>query len=158
MANVRASGFRVLTDAIRERSCERQAESKTSRVIDEVDRGEIDDDHKVIPLHDLTGCCNVDSHPTEHVLGHAVVKGSVEKENGLIHRQRLTEIEPIIVSDVGVGDGLIDSSSGGDSHVIGRKSTGAAGEHALLERGSQSYTDLGTFCWCCRKNCNSNVV
>ena len=32
---------------------------------------------------------------------------------------------------------MIDSSSGGTNHVSGSKPTGAAREHAVLERGSQ---------------------
>lgn len=68
------------------------------------------------------------------------MEGSLEKEHGLVHRWRLTEIDPV-VSDVGVGDGMIDSSSGGTNHVSGSKPTGAAREHAVLERGSHSNTD-----------------
>lgn len=52
------------------------------------------------------------------------MEGSLEKEHGLVHRWRLTEIDPV-VSDVGVGDGMIDSSSGGTNHVSGSKPTGA---------------------------------
>jgi hypothetical protein len=72
------------------------------------------------------------------------MEGSLEKEHGLVHRWRLTEIDPV-VSDVGVGDGMIDSSSGGTNHVSGSKPTGAAREHAVLERGSHSNTDSSNF-------------
>jgi hypothetical protein len=40
------------------------------------------------------------------------MQGSLEKEHGLVHRWRLTKIDPV-VPGVGVGDGTIDSSSGG---------------------------------------------
>jgi len=50
-----------------------------------------------------------------------------------------------VVSNVGVGDGMIDSSSGGTNHVSGSKPTGAAREHAVLERGSHSNTDSSNF-------------
>lgn len=72
------------------------------------------------------------------------MEGSLEKEHGLVHRWRLTEIDPV-VSDVGVGDGMIDSSSDGTNHVSGSKPTGAAREHAVLERGSHSNTDSSNF-------------
>lgn len=72
------------------------------------------------------------------------MEGSLEKEHGLVHRWRLTEIDPV-VSDVGVGDGMIDSSSSGTNHVSGSKPTGAAREHAVLERGSHSNTDSSNF-------------
>lgn len=62
----------------------------------------------------------------------------------MVHRWRLTEIDPV-VSDVGVGDGMIDSSSGGTNHVSGSKPTGAAREHAVLERGSHCNTDSSNF-------------
>jgi len=72
------------------------------------------------------------------------MEGSLEKEHGLVYRWRLTEIDPV-VSDVGVGDGMIDSSSGGTNHVSGSKPTGAARKHAVLERGSHSNTDSSNF-------------
>jgi len=40
---------------------------------------------------------------------------------------------------------MIDSSSGGTNHVSGSKPTGAAREHAVLERGSHSNTDSSNF-------------
>lgn len=43
------------------------------------------------------------------------------------------------------GDGMIDSSSGAINHVSGSKPTGAAREHAVLERGSQSNTYSSNF-------------
>lgn len=65
------------------------------------------------------------------------MEGSLEKEHGLVHRWRLTEIDPV-VSDVGVGDGMIDSSSGGTNHVSGSKPTGAARTNILYANRTHS--------------------
>lgn len=55
-------------------------------------------------------------------LGDVVMKGSLEKENGLVHRWRLTDIdhEGVVVVII----------------MPECKLTGAAKEHTLLERGS----------------------
>jgi hypothetical protein len=151
MANVRASGSRVLTNVVIEGSCERQVESNTSKVIGEVvlegshgkDLSFVDDDRKVIPACKLTVCFSIDSNPTGHILEEVVIKGPVERERGLVHRWRFTEIDPVIVSDVGVGNGLTDANSAGGNNATASKSTGAAGEHVSLERVSQYYTDPG---------------
>jgi hypothetical protein len=66
------------------------------------------------------------------------MEGSLEKEHGLVYRWRLTEIDPV-VSDVGVGDGMIDSSSGGTNHVSGSKPTGAASLFGEIEMGPKLF-------------------
>lgn len=50
----------------------------------------------------------------------------------MVHRWRLTEIDPV-VSDVGVGDGMIDSSSDGTNHVSGSNKR----KHITYERKAQ---------------------
>ncbi|KAJ4795932.1 Tudor/PWWP/MBT superfamily protein [Rhynchospora pubera] len=156
MANFRAWRVKVLTDPILEGSCGRQFQSKTTGAISEVapegsgekdlnfvDNNVINGDPTLIPLHDLTGGLNVDGSPIGHVLGEPVMKDSVEKVTGLVHSWRFREIDPVIVSDVRVEDGLIDSSSGGSNHVFGGKTTGVPREDLVLQKGSQTNTDSG---------------